>query len=95
MGMLAICDPNPLTPQLEAAAVILRIRTYQLWGNPGHYELSPRHQPDGCIYSWTHHRPADQTTVLAEHRCGKPPLTNAVIPVAPPHAYSYDGPPPF
>jgi hypothetical protein len=75
---LAITNPNPLTPQLETAAVILAIPTWRLWGTPGHYELTPRHIPG--LHTIGRHPPASDVTVLAAHQCGTPPLSHAPLP---------------
>ncbi|WP_152649123.1 hypothetical protein [Demequina flava] len=84
MAGLAITNPNPLTPRLEAAAVILHIPTYRLWGTPGHYQLTPRHQPR--IPPLGTHPPANQVTVLAQHNCHHPPLSRETLPTRPPQS---------
>lgn len=76
---LALVDPYALTPQLEAAAVILAVGTWRLWGAPGGYELTSRHEPRV-------HRPERLTSaggdvvVVAEHRCEFPPLSHIPLP---------------
>lgn len=66
-------DPNPLTPALEAACVILAIPTYQLWGTPGRWFVTIRHQPGLARLGRV--PPADDVVVLAAHQCGRPPLS--------------------
>lgn len=74
MAGLAVVDPNPLTPVLEAAAVVLDLPTYQLWGAPGRWSLTPRHEP-GVRRIGTA-RPAGDVIALAAHTC-RPPLSSA------------------
>lgn len=91
---LAVCDPNPLTPQLEAAAVILAIPTYRLWGSAGRYELTPRHQPR--VPPQHHHDPAGPgVVVLAAHTCGRAPLAATHLQLTAPAASGPTGEPPF
>lgn len=89
----AVVDPNPLTPQLEAAAVILAMPTWQLWGRPGAYQLTPRHEP-GVHYIGTA-RPAGDVVVLAAHRCAYPPLAPDSIPATRSRTADVVGEPPF
>ncbi|GAB2457678.1 hypothetical protein [Xylanimonas ulmi] len=70
-------DPNPLTALLEAACVILAIPTYRLWGNPGRWSVTPRHEP-GLTYLGRAPN-ADTVTVIAAHACNRPPLTSAQL----------------
>lgn len=92
-AVLAIADPHPLTPQLEAAAVILGRPTWHLWGHPGCYELTAR------TPVWTKSIPLRTGTnvlVVASHRCGTPPLTRDTLPTrSTTWAVNSDGPPPF
>lgn len=81
---LAIADPYALTPQLEAAAVILAIVTWRLCGRPGHYELTPRHTP-GLPPLCRRDPAGPAVTVLAAHRCEYPPLSR--IPLPSPNAH--------
>ncbi|GMA22266.1 hypothetical protein GCM10025864_44920 [Luteimicrobium album] len=74
---LARCDPHPLTPQLEAAAVILDTPTWQLWTFAGRHELTPRHEPH--VPPLARLAPADHVVVLAAHVCGRPPLSRAPL----------------
>lgn len=93
IATLAICDPHPLTAQLEAAAVILARPTWRLWGAPGRYELTPR------TPAWTASTrlaPAGpDVLVLASHHCGRPPLTREPLPVPAGMVYDTAGDPPF
>lgn len=82
IATLAITDPYALTPQLETAAVLLDIPTWRLWGAPGRYELTPRHEP-GLGPECTR-APASEITVVAAHRCEYQPLSR--IPLPTPHA---------
>lgn len=90
---LAIVDPNPLDPTLEAACVILAIPTWQLWGTPGRYELTPRHEP-GVRHAATH-RPATDVVVVAAHRCGHPPLAPETVRITRPRPPAARDAPPF
>lgn len=88
---LATTDPYLLTPNLEAAALILARPTYQLWGAPGRYELTPR----SPIHITGLRLPsADHVPVVAAHDCPRPPLSTTPLPM---HALppTHDGPPPF
>jgi hypothetical protein len=88
----AITDPHPLTPALEAACVILAVPTWQLWGSPDRYELTPRHEPGVPPIGTA--RPAGDVVVLAAHHCGRPPLAPDPIPVTRPRtAATLDAPP--
>lgn len=80
---LAIADPFRATPPLEAAAVILATPTYQLWGEPGRYELTTRHHPG--VRTVGMKRPASDVVVLLGHDCTRPALATEPLP-APPHA---------
>lgn len=70
-------DPYALTPQLEAAAVILAIPTYELRGQPPTWELHPRTFP--TVPTWPI-PPANQCRVVAEHSCDNPPLSTTPLP---------------
>jgi hypothetical protein len=78
----AWADPAPLTPQLEAAALILRRTTYRLWGSPGRYELTLRLVPG--VHLPGRHPSADECTVIAAHTCNSPPLSRAQLPMTAP-----------
>jgi hypothetical protein len=91
---LARTDPHPLTPQLEAAAVILATPTWQLWNFVGRHELTPRYEPG--VPPHARLEPADHVVVLAAHVCGRPPLSRATLRIRSPRtATSTDGVPPF
>lgn len=75
---LATVDPYTATPQLEAAAVILATPTYQLWGDPGRYELTPRHIPG--VRTVGTKRPASDVLVVLAHRCDRPTLATTPLP---------------
>ncbi|TKR27151.1 hypothetical protein FA014_01990 [Cellulomonas hominis] len=76
---LCIADPYRLTPQLEAACVILARPTYQLWGiDAGRLKLTSRHIP-GFVQA-RDFPPADHVVVLAAHDCDRPPLTLDPLP---------------
>ncbi len=75
---LATVDPYQATPQLEAAAVILATATYQLWGDPGRYELTPRHVPG--LRALGTKRPAGDVLVVLAHTCHRPPLATTPLP---------------
>ena len=86
---LAILDPNALTPQLEAAAILTRRPTWQLHGTPGHYQISTRTAP-GIPNTWKL-TPADKCVVLTNHQCEKPPLTDNPVPLhSPSHQFEDD-----
>ncbi|MFD6094558.1 hypothetical protein ACFWGN_20800 [Oerskovia sp. NPDC060338] len=87
----ATVDPYAATPLQEAAALILAVATYQLWGTPGRYHLTPRHLPGLRILG--HHPPATHVTVVIAHTC-RPPLATQPLPALRPSP-RYDGPPPF
>lgn len=70
-------DPNPLTPALEAAAIVLARTTYRLWGRAGAYELTWRLAPGVPVIGRL--APADTCTVLADHDCNSPPLAREFI----------------
>jgi hypothetical protein len=91
-GWLAIVDPYRLTPQLEAACVVLARRTYKLRGVAGHYELVPRYSP--AVLPFGPRPSADDVVVVAEHHCGTPPLSLTPLPTTA-HITNPDGPPPF
>lgn len=94
IATLAIVDPHPLTPQLEAAAVVLARPTWRLWGVPGRYELTAR--TPCTLRGLVLPRAGPDVLVLAAHRCDHPPLTRAPLPApAAAVAVDYDGPPPF
>lgn len=95
LAALATTDPYQLTPHLEAAAVILDIPTYHLWGVPGRYELTPRHTPG--IIPIGRMPSADQCVVVAAHHCGRPPLSTVPLPTRArtSHFVDSDGEPPF
>jgi len=95
MASIAITDPFLLTPQLEAAAVILNIHTYEARGHPGRYELTNRHWPHLTRPDWIHYKPATDVNVLAAHRCGYPPLSRQPLPLNPATASWGHGEPPF
>lgn len=90
---LAVTDPYPLTPALEAAAVILARPTWRVWGTPGRYELThrtPETDPTVRLLG------ADRCVVVASHHCHHPPLARAPLPMRPPAwVVDSDGPPPF
>lgn len=89
---LSVVDPYQATPQFEAAAVILAIPTYQLWGHPGRYDLTNRHRPG--IPPICQRKPATECVVVIGHRCGHPPL--ATIPLATRHSqFTHPTNPPF
>lgn len=75
---LATVDPYQATPQLEAAAVILATATYQLWGEPGRYELTPRHIPG--VRTLGMKRPAGDVVVVLAHVCHRTPLATTPLP---------------
>lgn len=89
---LAVVDPYQLSPQLEAACVVLARRTYRLRGVPGTYELIPRFSP--AVLPFGPRPSADAVVVVAEHDCGTPPLSHQHLPT-PSHITNPDGPPPF
>lgn len=91
---LAICDPHPLTPQLEAAAVILARPTWRLSGAPGRYELTPR---TPAYIGGLRLPPADgvDVVVVAAHDCYHPPLTHAHLPTPDGALFDSAGDPPF
>lgn len=95
MANLAITDPYLLTPQLEAAAVILAIRTYHARGITGRYELTNRHTPGITRPAWVTYPPANQVPVVAAHRCGIPALSRQPLPLAAPATSWGKGDPPF
>ena len=70
-------DPAPLTPQLEAAALILRRATYRVWGRPGSYELTLRFVPG--LHLPSRLPTANECTVIAAHVCNSPPLSDQWI----------------
>lgn len=84
---LATVDPYAATPQLEAAAVILATATYQLWGDPGRYELTPRHVP--AVRTVGVKRPASDVLVVLAHTCYRPPLATTPLPA--PHRPAHPG----
>jgi hypothetical protein len=91
---LAVADPNPLTPTLEAAAVILARPTWRLWGQPGHYELTARTPARVLGVQLVPAGP--DVIVVATHDCARPPLTRTTLPTRPPQfVVDSDGPPPF
>lgn len=69
-AFLAVTDPYRLTPALDAAAWILDRATYRLHGDPGTHVLERRTTPGAPNCPCT--VPATETTVLAEHKCGRP-----------------------
>jgi hypothetical protein len=89
---LAVVDPYQLTPQLEAACVVLARRTYRLRGLPGSYELNPRYSP--AVQPFAPRPSAADVLVVAEHHCDTPPLSRQHLPT-PRHLTNPDGPPPF
>ncbi len=89
IAALAICDPHPLTPALEAAAVILGRPTWRLWGHPGAYQLTQRTPTRMRLVR----APADACVVLASHQCGRPPLSRAPLTVTAARAVRSDTPP--
>ena len=58
-ALLATVDPNPLTPQTEAAAIILGRPTYTLHGAPGRYELWHRTPHSARHLTPAHGRPGN------------------------------------
>lgn len=81
LARLARTDPYALTPRLEAACVILGLGTWRAWGAPGRYELVARHIPGVHPIGIT---PAGSgVIVVAQHRCGFPPLSTQAIPLVP------------
>lgn len=75
---LAVADPYLLTTTLEAAAVILRVTTYRVWGTAPDLQLTERHRPDNTLR--VTRAPADRVPVVAAHRCGYPPLSDIPLP---------------
>lgn len=78
----AWADPAPLTPMLEAAALILQRTTYRLWGRPGSYELTFRYLPG--LHLAGRLPTAHECTVIAAHVCNSPPLSDQWIRISPP-----------
>lgn len=90
----AICDPVPLSVIGEALALLDGRRTYELSRHGSglalyhrdHWQISGRHASDTCI-------------VLADHKCGTPPLPSIKIQPAPlttpKNSLIYDNEPPF
>lgn len=91
---LCIADPYRLTPQLEAACVILDRPTFQVRGiDIGRLHLTPRHIP-GYVQA-RDFPPADQVVVAAAHDCGRPPLTLEPLPESRYRAVQPGDVPPF
>ncbi|MFD2792564.1 hypothetical protein ACFS27_03285 [Promicromonospora vindobonensis] len=78
----AWATPAALTPQLEAAALILQRTTYRVWGRPGSYELTVRYVPG--LHLPGRYPTANECTVIAAHVCNSPPLSDQWIRTAPP-----------
>lgn len=85
-------DPHPLTPALEAGAVLLAIATYELRGEPPTWELHARTFPG--VPTWPL-KPADSCRVVAAHSCTRPPLTTATLTIRARTAQFATGPAPF
>lgn len=78
----AWATPAVLTPQLEAAALILQRTTYRVWGRPGSHELTVRYVPG--LHLPGHLPTANECTVIAAHACNSPPLSDQWIRTAAP-----------
>lgn len=89
LAALATTDPNPLTPQLEAAALILGRPTWELRGTPGRYSHRRRTPFYGHIRKL---KPANQCTVVAQHNCAGP-LSTATLPLTDPRMTFPENPP--
>lgn len=87
----ATADPWPLTGVGELQALLQGRSTYALYGKPPSLDIRDPWQIKG--------RPADTVVVLAEHRCGTPPLPAREIegknPPAIPSRSGAHEPPPF
>lgn len=72
MAFEATCDPAPLTPLGEVAALMAGRRTLGLVQRSGRYELEQR---------WAEHIDADRhrLDVLASHTCGQPITGEALV----------------
>lgn len=88
----ATVDPYAATPQLEAAALILGIPTYQLWNSPPRYELSRRTPFPAAPQELTL---ASQCVVVLAHDCNRRPLATQPLPVSKGHAADLSDYPPF
>lgn len=78
-------DPQPIDQLGEALALLSGRGTWSLLQRDGHWSLSPRDQ-----WRIAAQKPA---TVLAEHRCGSPPLpAGSPLPAPPPHTADLEEP---
>lgn len=82
MATQVFVDPFLATPKNELAAIILGIPTYNLWGNPPRFELTPRHQPDDTHPIGTENPANPGTTNVVIAHTHKPPLANLPLPQA-------------
>ena len=82
-------DPQPLSRQGEALALLAGRVTYDLSWRHGHYELDRRGS-----WAWHHPDPVVGRDIVVEHRCGEsvhwptvltalPPMTAAAAPLPP------------
>ena len=74
-GLVARCDPYPLSPVGEVEALLAGRRTWHL----RHRRLERRDQ-----FNVPGHPPCHDLLVVAEHRCGHPPPTTWLLPLSPP-----------
>lgn len=90
-ALLATVDPNPLTPQTEAAAILTHRPTYTLHGAPGRYELYHRTPTTARHLTPAH---PDTHIVLAAHTCTGP-LTTHTLPITRPRTTTSSDHPPY
>ena len=68
-----LVDPNTLSTDEEVVAAILEVMTFEVVGYFEHRsELRPRLAK--YMPRWRKVKMADETDVVAEHKCGRPPL---------------------
>lgn len=94
-GIWRTLDPWRLDGRGEVAAVLAGRGTYRVWGWPGRWEVTGRYDPT-CGTFGVPHDPPEVVTVIADHECGKRPLSTEALALFPPNrAEEADGPPPF